>query len=119
MTRMSASQLKALQQRGNKYGAQRTTLDGHVFASKAEANYYAMLKVREKAGEVFEVQMQRPYALTINGYLICTYRADFAFYDAVEKRNRVIDVKGVKTKEFIIKSKMMKAIHGIDVEVVK
>lgn len=116
---MSAAELKAIQQRGNKYGAKKTVLDGHVFDSKAEANYYAMLKVREKAGEVFEVEMQRPYALTINGYLICTYRADFAFFDALEKRNRVVDVKGVATDVFQIKRKLMKAIYGIDVEVVK
>ncbi len=47
MTRMSAAALKAIQQRGNKYGAKKTVLDGHVFDSNAEANYYAMLKVRE------------------------------------------------------------------------
>jgi hypothetical protein len=102
----------------SKYGAKRTLLDGITFDSKAEAAYYSALKLREKAGEVYEVQMQPPYALTVNGLLVCVYKPDFVFYDAVLKRTRIIDVKGVRTKEFIIKQKLMRACHGIEIEVV-
>jgi hypothetical protein len=106
-------------QRGNKYKAQRTLLDGICFDSQAEAHYYAALKLRERAGEVEDVEMQRSYALTINGVLVCTYRADFVFWDVAMKRRRVIDVKGVVTPVFRIKQKLMKACHGLEVEVVK
>lgn len=119
---MSAKQYQAAIAKpkgGNKYNAQRTLLDGVCFDSKAEAAYYACLKLRQKAGEVEDVEMQRSYALTINGVLVCTYRADFVFWDVAMKRRRVIDVKGVVTPVFRIKQKLMKACHGLEVEVVK
>ncbi len=119
---MSAKQYQAAiaePKRGNKYKAQRTLLDGVCFDSKAEAAYYACLKLRQKAGEVEDVEMQRSYALTINGVLVCSYRADFVFWDVAMKRRRVIDVKGVVTPVFRIKQKLMTACHGLEVEVVK
>lgn len=103
----------------SKYKAQRTLLDGISFDSKAEASYYAALKLREKAGEVCDVELQRPYCLTVNGVLVATYRADFVFWDNQMRRRRVIDVKGVITPIFRLKQKLMRACHGIDVEVVK
>lgn len=103
----------------SKYRNAKTEINGIRFDSKAEARYFTHLKDRESKGEVHSVQLQRPYALTINGYLVSTYKADFTFWDDAEKRERVIDVKGVITPEFRIKSKMMKAIYGIDVELAK
>lgn len=119
--RMTAARFRTLpkQKKANKYGAIRTTLDGITFASKAESAYYAKLKQREAAGEVANVELQKRYALTIGGFLICTYVSDFDFYDITEKRQRTVDTKGVVTDVFRIKRKLMKAIHGIDVEIVK
>lgn len=97
----------------------RTVIDGISFPSKAEGAYYSMLKLRERAGEVSNVEMQKPYALTVNGVLVCTYRADFVFDDLREKRHRVVDVKGVQTPEFKIKKKLMWAVHKIEVEIAK
>ena len=123
MSRMSAKEFREQQakqpKRRNKFNAKRTELDGIVFDSQRESQYYALLKRREKLGEVSGVELQQPYALTIDGQLICTYRADFSFDDLVERRHRVVDTKGVITPEFRIKQKLMKAIHNIDVEVVK
>jgi hypothetical protein len=61
----------------SKYGAKRTLLDGILFDSKAEANFYAALKQREKAGEVTDIERQREYDLMVNGVLVARYRADF------------------------------------------
>nr|WP_278434289.1 DUF1064 domain-containing protein [Brucella anthropi] len=116
--RMSAAEYRETSKR-NKYGAKKTMLDGITFDSKAEARYYAQLKQREKAGEVHSVELQRPYVLSVDGFLIATYKADFSFWDHVEERQRVIDVKRVVTPVFRLKQKMMKAIYGIDIEVVK
>lgn len=116
--RVSAAEYRQANKR-NKYGAKKTTLDGITFDSKAEARYYAQLKQREKAGEVHSVELQRPYVLAVDGFLIATYKPDFSFWDQVEERQRVIDVKGVVTPVFRLKQKMMKAIYGIDIEVVK
>ena len=122
--RMSAAEFLAIQKADqsetpSKYRHKKTTVDGIKFDIKREAQFYSSLKQLERAGQVYEVELQRPYALTVNGQLVCTYRADFAFYNAIQKRNRVVDVKGVATKDFNIKRKLMRAIYGIDVEVIR
>lgn len=118
--RMSVSEFRQQKSaKPNKYRNQPVEVDGIKFQSKAERNYYLNLKIREKAGEVYAVELQRPFILTINGVLVATYRADFAFWDQVEDRFRVIDVKGVITPVFRLKAKMVKALYGINVEVVK
>lgn len=119
LTRQEARAALAGKKR-NKYGAVKTVLDGIAFDSKAEANYYAMLKQREKAGEVANVELQRPFALIAGaGKLVGTYRADFTFDDLVEGRWRVIDVKGHDTALSRFKRKFVEALHGVKVEVVK
>lgn len=106
----------------NKYGAQKVEIDGHSFDSKAEARYYVYLKDRAKKGEIGGLVMHRKFDLIgPDGMIITTYHADFTFWDHVEGRFRVIDVKGGKatqTAAFKLKRKMMKSFLGIDVEVV-
>ncbi len=121
MTSIPASEARHLlaKPKRNKYGAKKTIIDGITFDSKAEASYYTSLKLRERAGEVCDVEMQRPYCLTVNGVLVATYRADFVFWDIMVHRRRIVDVKGVKTPVFRLKRKLMKACHGVDVEVVR
>lgn len=104
----------------NKYGAKKTIVDGITFDSKREAAYYGELKIREKLGEVSAVELQRPFKLLgPKGELLCTYKCDFAFWDHIVDRFRVIDVKGIETRDFKIKKRMMRAMNGIEVEVVK
>lgn len=104
----------------NKYGAKRTVVDGILFDSKAEASYYSMLKMREKGGDVSAVELQRPFSLLgPKGELICTYKADFCFWDHKADKFRVVDVKGVETSVFKLKRKMMKILLGIEVETTK
>lgn len=119
--RMSAEEFRAIGKapKRSKYGNRKTVVDGIKFDSKREAQYYCSLKQLERAGQVYEVELQKPYALSVNGQLVCTYRCDFAFYDALQKRNRVVDVKGVETPEFKLKRKLMRAVLGIDVEVIR
>jgi hypothetical protein len=120
LSREEGRAIIAKPKRGNKYRAVKVTVDGITFDSKREAAYYAELKLREKAGEVSGVELQKPFAiLGANGELICTYRADFAFWDNAQDRFRVIDVKGVETKDFKLKKRLMRILKGIDVEVVR
>lgn len=109
----------ANKKKNNKYRNTPVVVDGVRFQSKREAEYYAELKLREKAGEVYEVEMQRPFAIVINGQLVCTYKSDFHFYDAIAERRRVVDTKGYATPEFKLKKKLMKAVLGLEIEVVK
>jgi hypothetical protein len=121
MTRLSSSEARKLlaKPKKPKYRNKRVTVDGITFASKREAAYYGELKMREKAGEIGAVELQKRYVLAINGILIGTYTADFAFHDDKAKRYRVVDVKGFATREFQRTRRLMRAIHGIEVEVVR
>lgn len=120
--RISAAEFREAQTKPkrSKYRNVPTVVDGIRFASKREAAYYSELKMREKAGEVYEIELQRRYALTgPTGILMATYVADMVFYDAVQRKTRVVDVKGKETDMFRLKRKMMRALLGIEVEVVK
>ena len=123
LTAKEARALLAKPKRGNKYGARKTVLDGITFDSAAEARYYAALKLREKAGEVGGVELQRRFTvLGPKGEVVCTVVPDFCFWDHVEDRFRVVDVKGGKatqTPVFKLKQKLLRIFNGIEIEVVQ
>lgn len=121
LTREEGRQLLSQKKkRGNKFNAERVLYDGHMFDSKAERNHYIELKLREKAGEVIDIELQREFDLMVNGVLVARYRADMVFYDRILCRRRVVDVKGAPiTPAFRLKQKLMKACFGIDVEVIR
>jgi hypothetical protein len=103
--------------RRNKYSAESSWIDGHRFASKAEAKYYMTLKLRERLGEVTDVRLQEPFVvLGPKGQVVTTYRSDFTFWDVKEGRRRVIDVKGVETPTFKLKKRVVEAFLGITIE---
>lgn len=101
----------------HKYGAKRTTLDGVTFDSQAEANYYAQLKLLERAGEVKDIILQPRFTLLDsfkkNGkkYRGIEYVADF-WVTYKDGRREIIDVKGAKTtrtEAYLIKKKLFES----------
>ncbi|MGZ2484312.1 hypothetical protein ACVITL_002835 [Rhizobium pisi] len=106
--------------RRNKFGAKKTMFEGILFDSKREADVYRDLKLLERAGRISGFERQRKFELIVNGAIIGTYRADFAFVDHDQDgRLRVVDVKGVVTRDFRRVQKIIKAAYNIDVEVWK
>lgn len=105
----------------NKYRAVKTTIDGIIFDSKAEAKRYSFLKLRERAGEIANVELQKPFILTAGkaNQVVATYKADFAYDDLTSGEYVVEDVKGVDTPVSRLKRKFVKALYGIDVKVIK
>lgn len=100
--------------RSGKYNAEPVTIDGVRFASTKEGARYGELKLLNYAGEIHNLRLQVPYKLIVNGELICEYRADFVY---VERGVETIeDVKGMRTPEYILKRKLMKAIYGITIK---
>lgn len=119
---ITAAELRTLlaKPKRSKYGAKKTDLDGVTYDSKAEADYAALLKVREKAGEVGGIEIQRPFPILINGFSVGVYRADFCFIDhKADGKLRVIDVKGFDTPLSKFKRKCVEALYRVKVEVVK
>lgn len=98
--------------RTHKYGAKKTKIDGHTFASLAEANYYKQLKLLQRAGEVIEIILQPKYEIIPsyrgrNGRKVpaTNYIADFRV-TYKDGRQEIIDVKGVITPVYSLKKKM-------------
>ncbi len=107
----------------NKYSNRKVELDGHVFDSQKEARRYAELKLLEQAKEISGLRCQVKYELIPEqrderGKLLeraVNYFADFVYYDARDKETVVEDTKGFKTKEYVLKRKLMLYVHGIKV----
>lgn len=118
--RMTAAEYRAALSTGkSKYKNIPVKVDGIRFHSKREAWYYFELKIREQAGEVSALQLQRRYQFFApNGSNDGAYVADFCFWDHVADRFRVVDVKGFITQAFREKQKRMRNHYGIEVEVV-
>jgi len=108
--------------RRSKFGAIRTTVDGITFASKAEARRYQELRLLEKAGEIWNLKLQRSFVLDVptdgDDEPIGASRADFA-YNESERAYVVEDVKGFQTEISKFKLKLMAAVHGVNVELVR
>ena len=106
----------------NKYGARKVTVDGIRFDSLKEARLYRDLKVLEKTGVIRDLQLQVPFELIPTqkdekGKVIerkVVYKADFTYFAG--DTFVVVDAKGVRTKEYILKRKMMLQKYNIRVQ---
>jgi len=99
--------------------------DGLRFDSKKELARYQDLKILLRAGEIRDLQVHPHFDLVVDGYKVCRYEADFAYFptDAKGVHQRVVeDVKGVRKggawEKFRIKVKLFRALYGFDVTVV-
>lgn len=100
----------------SKYRNVQTAVRGKVFGSKKEANRYSELKMLEDAKLIWDLKTQVVFPLIPKqeGERQVDYIADFT-YEAADG-SHVEDTKGFKTKDYIIKRKLMLWIHGIKIE---
>ncbi len=101
----------------SKYKARRESIDGYLFDSQAEAARYRELKLLERAGQIRQLRVHPRYEIVVNGQKICVVEADFEFYDQLEERMRVIDVKGLDLPISRLKRKLVKVVFAIEIEV--
>ena len=96
----------------NKYNARKTVMCGHEFDSKREAEVYLELLAQKQAGEIVRIGFQPSYTL-LEGFRDnqgkqqkpITYTPDFLVeYD--DGRREVIEVKGVKTRDYLLRKKL-------------
>ena len=108
----------------SKYHAKKVTVDGITFDSRKEANRFCELKWLERAGKIKNLQRQVKFELTPafkdhTGKVFeksSSYTADFVYDEVLPmglRRQIVEDVKGYRTKEYILKRKMMMERYGI------
>ena len=116
----------------SKYGNRKVIRDGMEFDSLKEYRRFCELSLLQNAGKVTDLQRQVKFVLipaqyepdTIGkrggvkrGKLIereCSYVADFVYTQ--DGKRIVEDTKGFKTKDYIIKRKLMLWVHGIRVQ---
>lgn len=113
----------------SKYYNHKVRRDGLTFDSKKEHKRYNELLLLEQAGEIKNLRRQVKFLLiptqrepkiigprggVKNGKLLereCSYIADFVY----SKNDKMVveDTKGMRTKEYIIKRKLMLYVHNI------
>jgi hypothetical protein len=124
MTRLSRKQFRQLAEAnpelkallGSSYRKWRNIpveIDGIRFASKKEGRRYLQLKQLERAKEISHLRLQVPYVLEIDGVRICKYVADFVYKENGE--TIVEDVKGRRTREYLLKRRLMLALKKITI----
>lgn len=104
----------------NKYGAKRVG----THASRKEHNRSMQLQIMQRAGLISGLREQVKYVLIpaqrgSGGKLLereCAYIADFVYTDNETGQTVVEDTKGFRTKEYIIKRKLMLSVHGIRIK---
>lgn len=121
----------------SKYKNRPVTIAGIRYASMKEASRHKELMLLEKAGKIKNLRFQVAYELIPAQYETferysdktgkrlkdgkrcveesCKYIADFVYFDNETKQWVVEDAKGARTKDYIIKRKLMLYIHGIRV----
>lgn len=119
----------------NKYHSRKISRDGLTFDSLKEYRRYCELALLEKAGQITELKLQVPFELlpaqyeTFERYgkkgqrlkdgsrcieKAVVYKADFVYKE--NGKTIVEDTKGFKTKDYILKRKMMLYFHGIKIK---
>jgi hypothetical protein len=101
-----------------KYGNRKITKDGITFDSVKEFKRFCELSLLERAGEVTDLKRQVRFELIpsqrIDGKVVerpVHYIADFVYQE--DGHTVVEDTKGFKTKDYILKRKLMLHVHGI------
>lgn len=100
-----------------KYGNRKVVdATGAVHDSTKEFRRWQVLELRQRAGEIRSLRRQVPYALVVNGVLVCTYIADFDYIEGEAPITE--DVKSEPTRKlaaYRIKRKLFAALYGRDI----
>lgn len=111
--RLSQAFARVLFPRSAKYHNVPTMQDGVRFDSRKEARRHQELQLEQRAGGITDLQRQVRFPIVVNGLLITTFVANHVY-----QRNglRVVeDTKGVRTREYRLKAKLMRACYGIEI----
>lgn len=120
-----------------KYNNKKTVVDGIQFDSKKEAQRYCELKMLQRAGVIERLELQKEFELIPAQHEYyprynkagkqlkdgcrcvernCVYKADFAYYQNGQMVVEDTKSKATKTKDYIIKRKLMLWRFGIQIK---
>lgn len=113
----SASQASPPKARRAKFNNRKVVdAEGNVHDSGKEYRRWQELELLAHAGTITDLRRQVPYALVVEGELICRYVADFVYREGAATICE--DVKSEPTRKlaaYRIKKALMRAIHKIDI----
>lgn len=92
-------------------------------ASGAEANRLRELVLLQQAGQIRSLRCQPEYECVVNGFRICTYRADFAYIACGPEGHVAVveDVKGSKKHQdraSALRRRLAEVTHAIVVRII-
>ena len=96
--------------RKSKFGNKKTIIDGITFHSLKEGARYKELKILVASKRIANLELQVRFPIEVNGKKICTYIADFTYYESPHLYV-IEDVKGMRTSIFNLKWKLMQALY--------
>lgn len=103
-----------------KYHNKKIIRNGEKWDSIKEYQRWVELCILEQGSLISDLRRQVKYVLIpsqrIDGKVVereCAYYADFVYKDNETGQTVVEDTKGIKTKDYIIKRKLMLYVHGI------
>lgn len=102
----------------HKYKAKPTKVDNIFFDSTREAERYGELKLLARAGDIADLEVHPVFPIVINNRSICKVELDFR-YTTETGEIFIEDVKGAATALSSLKRKLVEAVHGITVEIIK
>lgn len=111
--------LKSLKKTTSKYRNKRVEYGGYKFDSIAEKDRFIELRMLETKGYIKGLKLQVPFVLISKSEYgrDIRYIADFTYY--IDKELVVEDVKGVLTKEYKLKKRLMQEKYHITIQEVK
>jgi hypothetical protein len=97
--------------------------NGNVFSSKKEFDRYQELLSLHKAGKITNLERRveiplLPSQRDEHGHVIereCSFIADFVYFDIEQGKTIYEDAKEIRSKEYILKRKMMLYLNHIAV----
>lgn len=105
-----------------KYGNRKVKFGGLTFDSELEFARYQQLKLLERAGQITDLELQPRFELIPKQRRddgkperACEYVADFRYTDTATGQTAIEDAKGMRTRDYIVKRKLMLQVHGISV----
>lgn len=110
-------------QKKTKYRSRKVVFDGMTFDSKKEFNRWVKLCDLQSRGLISDLRRQVKFILIptqrIDGKVVereCAYYADFVYVNNLTEKTVVEDTKGFRTKDYVIKRKLLLQKYGIRIK---
>ena len=98
-----------------KYHNQPVEVNGITFDSRREAARYMGLYVAEQQGLISALQVHPSWPLVVNETRVGRYTADFCYVEGGAVVVEDVKSKPTRTRDYVLRKKLMKALYGIDI----